>query len=543
MFGTERTSVALLLSLAFFSVTVVSCDSSGSSTEPEEDQEFGSLEGTVIQADTESPVSGVKVSVLADKDTLSSTTGSEGNYSINRVPTGRHTLRATKSDYETYNSEIGINENETSEVDINVTPSIESSTLTGTVRSKETEEGVEGVKVKIAGQEDFTDSNGDYQVNNVPQGTKDISANKEGYISFEGEVFLSSNNKEFDIEIRKGSILDSNVSDTTIAELYSPVYVTKEIVNLGGSVNIESNVEFKIEEGVKINIEEGADVKVNGSPNNEVIFESKLDEPYKGSWGGIEVNGEISLKYANIKHANKGVHYENNNCCSIEGVLFERNKKGISNARGGGSILKSEFRNNNAAINVSDFSEYVLRGVVAIDNEIVIERTDGYGNYIRNSISVYNSKFVGNNTINGEDDIDDYPFRISLENEMSRINEFKRNVVKENESELQAVVFSDGPVEEEVEWIGNNFISNDGKAFNVAGEWGNDRGFEAKMFAENYIYANNGETSVDTSKSPSAQFQIKVFEDGDRSRPDCGTSGQCKRRMPREEPNPDAGPS
>ena len=57
-----------------------------------------SLSGQVVDADTSGPISGVLVQVI---DLVSTTTSSDGTYSITNIPPGTYTVRFSHTDYET----------------------------------------------------------------------------------------------------------------------------------------------------------------------------------------------------------------------------------------------------------------------------------------------------------------------------------------------------------------------------------------------------------------------------------------------------------
>jgi len=174
--------------------------------------QLGNIEGFVYQINTSITISGV----LVEAGGKSYTTGSNGYYKIEDISAGSITAKATKSDYEVYQQTLTIETNGMLQHDIYLTGSILSTNISGNIWDNDTNEPISGVKITIAGQIDYTDATGHYQLMNIPQGTFMINAEKEEYQTFEGEVFLSSNNKIFNIELEylysqiSGTINDSH---------------------------------------------------------------------------------------------------------------------------------------------------------------------------------------------------------------------------------------------------------------------------------------------------------------------------------------------
>ncbi|MBN2280932.1 MAG: carboxypeptidase regulatory-like domain-containing protein [Candidatus Marinimicrobia bacterium] len=131
---------------------------------------FGSIKGTVFHINTDVPISGVVVKC----DDISTTTSSDGKYVLEDVEIGSKTLKANKSDYEDYKQTIKIKENETLTLDIELTTSILGTNISGIITDIDFNLPVVNAKVTIAGQDDYTDATGHYQLTNIPQGTREI---------------------------------------------------------------------------------------------------------------------------------------------------------------------------------------------------------------------------------------------------------------------------------------------------------------------------------------------------------------------------------
>ena len=99
--------------------------------------------------------------------------------------------------------------------------------LTGIVWDKVIGESISGVKITISDQVAYSDSNGHYQMPNLPQGTYNIIAEKEDFVSFKGEVAFLNVDKEFDIAMEYLlSDLTGAIRDNITGELLKNVTVS-----------------------------------------------------------------------------------------------------------------------------------------------------------------------------------------------------------------------------------------------------------------------------------------------------------------------------
>lgn len=62
---------------------------------------------------------------------------------------------------------------------------------------------IPGVEVRIEQIVDYTDSNGHYQLSDIPQGTRTITCTHPDYNSFTGNVYISGSDKQYDIVLTK----------------------------------------------------------------------------------------------------------------------------------------------------------------------------------------------------------------------------------------------------------------------------------------------------------------------------------------------------
>lgn len=77
--------------------------------------------------------------------------------------------------------------------------------------------------------------------------------------------------------------------------------VTCDIV-VNGILNIEGGAEVFLEEGTTVRVE-GGQLRANGEPNAQIIFESYAGNPNEGDHGGIlATNGNVELYYFTLRH-------------------------------------------------------------------------------------------------------------------------------------------------------------------------------------------------------------------------------------------------
>ena len=265
------------------------------------EEKFGNVEGIVVQVTTTSPISGVGLSIAG----LSATTTSDGKFSIKNIPVGTHTLVATKSDYESYQTSMDITENSTQKVNIIMTSSILMKTLSGFVYNSETNQPVQGAKITLAQQIDYTDATGHYQIPNVPQGTYTIVAEKTGFINFSGNVLLSSSDKVFNMILLKGTEIKSGFStNTTLTLANSPYYVRNDLSLGSVTLTIEPGVILKFDDNkgfAQSYYSANSKIIAEGTPNMPIVFTSSRNNPTPGNWKGLTIDNVSSNKLKNLK--------------------------------------------------------------------------------------------------------------------------------------------------------------------------------------------------------------------------------------------------
>lgn len=156
--------------------------------------ETGTVTGTILDVDG-SPLEGATVSwESTDSKGGSTTTDSNGQYTLSGVTVGNQTIKAVKGSTVVY---IQVN------VQINITVTIEpvqvepAGSLGGKVISANTNNPLSGVRVEVYIPDksrvyigDYTDSSGNYSISELPEGTMTIQASASGYSSYLGTVTI-----------------------------------------------------------------------------------------------------------------------------------------------------------------------------------------------------------------------------------------------------------------------------------------------------------------------------------------------------------------
>lgn len=187
-------------------VGIIGCseDDSNKSTGP---SETGTVKGHVYLTGSTNPVSGVQIGCAGKY----ATSASDGAYQLNNVSVGDQTLTATKPDYENFTTTVHVTTGSVT-FNINMTSSITTTNLHGTVVNAATSAPIQGASISIAGMSEQTDFSGHYQFPNVPQGQRPLTVMHSQYHQFASTVYLYTTDKEYNIGMDFGPPVVSNIS-------------------------------------------------------------------------------------------------------------------------------------------------------------------------------------------------------------------------------------------------------------------------------------------------------------------------------------------
>ncbi len=176
------------MQLATAMILVCLSFSASSCSDDATDQEgfaMGEITG-LIKDVYEQPLSGVTVSI-SDTE-LTATTNSEGVYTLQNVPIGKHVITYSRQDYQTISvtvTEKSFNSDKLATVNANM--EYAAAKITGIIKdAKNNNNPLAGVKVSISDtQSVITGSDGKFVIENLPLDAYTIKFEKEGYASIE----------------------------------------------------------------------------------------------------------------------------------------------------------------------------------------------------------------------------------------------------------------------------------------------------------------------------------------------------------------------
>ena len=148
----------------------------------------GTVSGQVTDSATSAAISGAKVSYSGG----STTTDSNGNYTLANVPTGSVSVTASASGYASSSQTVTVNQNAATTANFALT-STPTGTVTGAVTSSSSGAAISGAAVSYSGGSTTTDSTGHYTLSNVPTGTVSVTAAASGFNSSTQSVTVTQN--------------------------------------------------------------------------------------------------------------------------------------------------------------------------------------------------------------------------------------------------------------------------------------------------------------------------------------------------------------
>jgi thermitase len=148
----------------------------------------GSITGSVTDAEGGSPIVGAMVS----DGTRTATTDTSGEYTIADVPAGSYGVTASKEGYESSSLTVDVLSGSNAVVDFSLNEVIIPGSITGSVTDAEDGSPIVGATVNDGTRTATTDATGRYTISDVPAGSYEINASKEGYESITSSVTVLS---------------------------------------------------------------------------------------------------------------------------------------------------------------------------------------------------------------------------------------------------------------------------------------------------------------------------------------------------------------
>lgn len=195
---------------------------------------FPSISGTVLNRENDSPIFEVKVSIEGP-GTADILTDSEGKFVFPNLSAGDYTIKLDKQGFESVQGIIALPEGASVNRVYKLLPQEITSSVSGKVVNKETQEGIPEVKLSLSGtasQDVFTDENGNYAFNDLMAGPYSINTNKDGFIQKQEDFDLASGDDKNLIISLTPSTAQLSVSPTTLDFLDTKTTLPIEITNI-----------------------------------------------------------------------------------------------------------------------------------------------------------------------------------------------------------------------------------------------------------------------------------------------------------------------
>lgn len=166
-----------------------------SSTASQAADTTGTVAGRVLEAETESPISGADVELTVAGERRSVVTGPAGDFRFDSVPTGRHVVRASAAGYGARQVEVTVPRGDTVRLELTLARAEErrearEGLIAGRVLHARTGAPVAGASVRIRdiGIGTLADSLGRYRLADVPPGRHTLVARRLGFAANEVTV-------------------------------------------------------------------------------------------------------------------------------------------------------------------------------------------------------------------------------------------------------------------------------------------------------------------------------------------------------------------
>lgn len=196
---------------------------------------LGSIEGTVLDLNTDTPLANVEVSLSGATQT-ETLTDSQGKFQFGSLKAGSYTVRISKQSYEPVEQSLEVSPSQNSIQVYKLVPTPSFATLKGQVVNNETQQGISQVKLTLSGptsSDIFSDENGNYEFLELETGSYTINANKSGFESKEKSIDLSEGEEKNLIVSLIPINAELSVTPTTLDFLDTKTTLPIEISNTG----------------------------------------------------------------------------------------------------------------------------------------------------------------------------------------------------------------------------------------------------------------------------------------------------------------------
>jgi hypothetical protein len=233
----------------------------------------------VTTTGTTSPITGVSVSCQG----TTSTTGSDGRYTLNNLVAGTATLQASRSGYEPYTQTINLAPGNNTH-NIALSQSTSGTTVTGSVSGLYPIDGqtypLPGALVTIAGKTDTTDSAGRFQLPTIPEGNQTVTVSLPGWAAYSQNFFISSTNRTLTLALSYNgpNLRGSSIEWRSLQGCNRFTRTLYQHILVGQLAALTGNLTISQESALEIEYE--ATITVNGRPA------ASTSDPVRRGWLG-----------------------------------------------------------------------------------------------------------------------------------------------------------------------------------------------------------------------------------------------------------------
>ena len=221
----------------------------------------GEVKGRITNGANGSGIEGVTVSI----DETTTTTDSNGNYSIKQVPSTLHDITAVKSGYNDCSAYFTVVGSSSETINFTMYQAGTKGNLTGTVKNKGAITVIGGAQVSVSGVSGNSAGDGTYTVINIPAGTNKATCYKNSY------KYNYSN-----VTIVPSAAATNNFELTMVTKLIrKQPYLLFTFQNTSMTVMWQTNytpTSASIQWGYSTDYTKSAVVRENSSAENEHIF-------------------------------------------------------------------------------------------------------------------------------------------------------------------------------------------------------------------------------------------------------------------------------
>jgi thermitase len=236
----------------------------------------GSITGSVTNAEDESPI----VDATVTDGARTATTDASGTYTIANVPPGNYEITASKEGYQTSSSLVDVLPGTTAVAEFSLNEIIIPGSITGSVTDGEDGSPIVGAAVTDGTRTAITDASGKYSLTDVPPGSYEVTASKEGYESITSSVTVTSGaTSEMNFSLNQKVPVTGGMWVDSIGFVRNGqnLFVEVMVVTVSGGLS-------GADASVRLTCSTGEVWDFSGTTNNAGVFRFKLGKASVGNY-------------------------------------------------------------------------------------------------------------------------------------------------------------------------------------------------------------------------------------------------------------------